>query len=528
MLCLPKESATLPELDVQVFDIVVPKDHYLRLVAERIDFERFRPRMAQAYSATMGRPSIDPVRMLKILFLCFHYQLSDRLVMERLKTDLAFRWFLGLGLHDAVPHHTDGTYFRKRLGEEGFRDLFQALLTQAREAGLVSDRLRLKDATHLFADVADIKPLALAAQVRDRLLQAAAPFFPDWVEQQQRQIETLRQTTAELPDAERLAARVDYLRQMAVQLRERAAQLPPATEADRCQRRLQLALRLVDKLLADRADPQAGDFLFSAVDPDARVGKHGQFFVGYLLDLAIDAESELITSVNVLPGNGPEAADAVTLIRQEEAAQGNDVQGLSIDGIGYNGPVLRELTDPAGLNLDVTVPPPPAPSRTTFGPERFSLTIINDQTAELTCPNGQTTRTRRRNQNDTSFRYTFRSQQCGGCPRRTECLENPASPRGRSVDKNDYAAEYRQVEAKAQTPEYRETRRQHAKIERKLGEAVRHHQARRARYRGLPKNRVQGLLTAMVVNVKRMVKLLAQKALGAVSAPPVRAELAGT
>ena len=86
--------------------------------------------------------------------------------------------------------------------------------------------------------------------------------------------------------------------------------------------------------------------------------------MGYLLDVAMDADSEIITAVNVLPANGPEAADAVTLIRQEESAQGNDVAGLSIDGAGYNGPVLRELTDPAGLNLDVTVPPPqPAPAR---------------------------------------------------------------------------------------------------------------------------------------------------------------------
>jgi hypothetical protein len=98
------------------------------------------------------------------------------------------------------------------------------------------------------------------------------------------------------------------------------------------------------------------------VDPDARVGKHGQYFAGYLLDLAIDADSELITSLNVLPGNGAEAADALALIAQEEAAQGNDVQELSMDGIGYNGPVLRELTNPEGLNLEVTVPPPQAGS----------------------------------------------------------------------------------------------------------------------------------------------------------------------
>jgi len=525
---LTGKKEPLSDFDLEVFDIVVPKDDYLRLVAERIDFERFRPRLAEAYSSTMGRPPIDPVRMVKILFLCFHYKLSDRLVMKRIRTDMAFRWFLELGLKHRVPHHTDGTYFRKRLGEDGFLNLFQELVTQAREAGLVSDRLRLKDATHLFADVADIKPLELAAQVRERLLRAALPFFQDWVGEQRQQIETLRQTTAELSDAERLAARVEHLRQLAAHLRELAAQLPRATESDRSRRRLQLALDLVDKLLADRADPKAGDFLFSAVDPDARVGKHGDYFVGYLLDMAIDAESELITSINVLPGNGPEAADAVTLIKQEEAAQGNDVQNLSMDGIGYNGPVLRELTDPAGLNLDVTVPPPTSPSRTTFGPERFSLTIIDEHTAELTCPNGQTTQRRRRNDRDTSFRYTFRSKQCAGCPLRTECLGNPASERGRSVDKNDYVAEYRRVEAKAQTPEYRETRRTHAKIERKLGEAARHHQARHARYRGLAKVRIQAALTAIVVNVKRMVKLLAQKVNSAASAQPVRAELAGT
>ena len=108
---------------------------------------------------------------------------------------------------------------------------------------------------------------------------------------------------------------------------------------------------------------------------------HGSFFVGYLLDMTIDPDSELITAVNVLPGNGAEAADAITLIQQEEAAQGNDVAGISIDGAGYKGPVLHELTDPHGLNLEVTVPPPTLAPRTTFGPERFSLKVIDERTS---------------------------------------------------------------------------------------------------------------------------------------------------
>ena len=101
-----------------------------------------------------------------------------------------------------------------------------------REHGLVSDpgAPGRKDATHLLADAAEVTPVALVAQVRERLLASADPFWPAWV-----------------------------------------------------------------------------------------VGAPG-------------------------------------LIRQEESAQGNDVAGVSIDGAGYKGPVLRELTDPKGLNRVVTVP----------------------------------------------------------------------------------------------------------------------------------------------------------------------------
>ena len=86
------------------------------------------------------------------------------------------------------------------------------------------------------------------------------------------------------------------------------------------------------KLLSDHAVPKAGDRLASGVDADARWGKHGDYYVGYLLDVAMDADSELITGVNVLPANGDEGADTVDLLRQEQAAQGNNVEAVSIDG----------------------------------------------------------------------------------------------------------------------------------------------------------------------------------------------------
>jgi transposase len=529
MLKPESPSATFTELDHVVFNLIVPDDHYLRAVSQVIDFELFRPRFTDSYSLTMGRPPIDPICMLKILFLRYQYKLtSDRSVLGRMQTDMAFRWFLGFGMKDHLPHHTDCTNFRKRIGVDKFEAIFQDLIGLARERGLLKDRLRLKDATHMFAAIADVKPLSLAAQVRDSLLHAAKPFFPDWVAQQQALIETLRQTTAEFADEERLAARLEYLQEMATQLQALAAPLPSPTPKTSTHRvRLDRALAVAAKLFADHADPEAGDRLGSALDPDARRGWHHQFFVGYLLDIAIDADSEIITAVNVLAGNGAEADDAVTLIQQEETAQGNDVQGISMDGVGCKGPVLRELTDPNGLNLDVTVPPVEKSDSKTFGPERFALTVINDGVSEVTCPNGQTTRQRERNTNDTGYRYIFKPKQCAGCPLREQCLQNPHSKGGRKVIKNDYEAEYRKVEAKAKTPEYKETRRVHPKIERKLGELARHHGARHAHYRGRQKVLRQAFLTAMVVNVKRMVKLLVNVLPNPATANtlPVRAEV---
>ena len=272
---------------------------------------------------------------------------------------------------------------------------------------------------------------------------------------------------------------------LAVRVRAQLAALPAAIDAKR--QRLDKALALADKLLADRADPQAGDRLASAVDPDARTGLHCGFYLGYLLDLAIDADSQIITAVNVLPGNGAEAADAVALIQQEESAQGNDVEGMSIDGAGYNGPVLRELTDPNGLNLDVTVPPPKVPARATFGPERFTLTVLESGVRELTCPNGQTTRQHYRNDKDTGDRYVFAAGKCRACPLREQCLAKPTRSSGRTVIKNDYEAEYQRLAAKGR---HRSTPRHGANIRRSS--------ASLARWRGIMRRvgRVTAVLTS--------------------------------
>ena len=114
--------------DQEIFQATVRDDHYLRRVKAMIDFERFRSVLAATYSANHGRPAIEPLLLLKLEFLQYPYNHSDRQVIEQARCNMAYRFFLDLGLHSPLPHHTLLTYFRQRLGIERHQQIFDALV----------------------------------------------------------------------------------------------------------------------------------------------------------------------------------------------------------------------------------------------------------------------------------------------------------------------------------------------------------------------------------------------------------------
>lgn len=178
---------------------------------------------------------------------------------------------------------------------------------------------------------------------------------------------------------------------------------------------------------------------------------------------------------------------------------------VSIDGIGWNGEVLRALSAPEGLGIEVYVPPPAPAETLLFGPEAF---VLDAQQEVVTCPGGQQTATKERSANHTGWKFVCARRQCAGCPRHARCLATRPQKKGRSVIKNDYQAEYDAARARAKTPGYAAVRQQHPRVERKLADRVRYHDGRRSRYWGQWRLKVQYRLTGLVVNVKRMVKLL--------------------
>jgi transposase len=500
------------DLDLLVFEKLIPADHYLRRLKAAINFEPVRALVVDCYVEGLGAPAEDPVRLLKLSLLQFQYDLSDSAVLRQAQVNVAFRFFLDLSLESPLPVPSLLSQFRTRLGVERFTRVFNEILRQGREHGLVKDRLRLTDATHLIANIAIPSTLRLVAQTREQLLTAAECFAASEVAAHRAQVTVVRAATADLLDEQRLLARIVHLRELVIWGEQWQERLQQAAVGDQPLVRgeqaaaFSAALAVAHKVLNDR-EPEAKDKLLSLADRDARTGKHGNYYDGYLLDVSLDADSELICAVEVLPANGDEGANAKHLIASEEHAQGNDIVSLSVDRIGYRGDVLAELSDETdGPQLTVYVPPidwtPPAPE--VFQPPDFTLNEAGD---ELRCPSGATTGTRKRAQRGHGWQFHFRTSQCRPCPLRARCLK-PETHGGRTVIKNDYEAQYRAAQQRAQTAAYQAVRREHPRIERKLAEMIRWHDGRRARYRGQLRVKIQYLLTAVVVNCKRIVKLL--------------------
>jgi transposase len=495
----------LTPFDLEVFDAFVRKDHPLAVALERIDWAAFEAPLAEYYSADRGQPAYTPLIMFKLEYLRYHYHLSDRQVMEHGGTDIGFRYLLQVGKKFRMPHPTSLCHFRGRLGAEGFHRLFQQVQTQARQAGLVQDRLRLKDASHVLANIATPSSLQLLAQIRDRLLEAAEPFDAEGGVGHRIEVELLRERTRSLDAALRLATRITHLQEIL----EWALGLetPADASGNPAWKWLQKTCSLTQRILGEQRDPTAQHRLISLVDQEACRGKHGGWYDGYMIDILMDADSELITEVNVLQAGGNEALDALELVRREEQQHGNDIQALSMDGAGFHGEMLHAFEDPSQqLNVEVIVPPQPESATKSFSAAKFQTAADR---SHVTCPAGQDSRYRQRNERASGYIYRFTRRQCDKCPLVEQCMARPRQGKfGKTVRKNDHEAEYQRARQRAETTRYAEVRKEHPAVERKLNEVMNHHYGRWARYWGQQKVLAQQYMTCLVVNVKRMMKLL--------------------
>ena len=112
-----------------------------------VDFSFIYEKVESLYSNT-GRPSIDPVVLVKMLLIGYLYGIdSERKLEQEIRVNIAYRWFLGLELGDNVPDHSTISQLRRRKfnGTTLFEDVFEQVVRLCIEKGLITGKLLLTD-----------------------------------------------------------------------------------------------------------------------------------------------------------------------------------------------------------------------------------------------------------------------------------------------------------------------------------------------------------------------------------------------
>lgn len=142
------------QLQVISLDQLVPEDHLLRKIDKYVNFDFIYDLVEEKYSNETGRPSIDPVTLIKIPVIQYMYGIkSMRQTIKEIEVNVAYRWFLGLDFYDKVPHFTTfGKNYKRRFeGTDLFEQIFQEILLQCLRCNVINTDTIFVDATHIKA-----------------------------------------------------------------------------------------------------------------------------------------------------------------------------------------------------------------------------------------------------------------------------------------------------------------------------------------------------------------------------------------
>jgi transposase len=135
-------------------DEAVPNDHPVRAIAAVLDLSWVHSELAPYYPQ-FGRPSIDPVLMIRMLIVGYVFAVrSERALCRDVQVNLAYRWFCGLSIEDKIPDHSAFSRARnERFRDSGiFRSVFERVVGACIEAGLVGGEGFAVDASLIVAD----------------------------------------------------------------------------------------------------------------------------------------------------------------------------------------------------------------------------------------------------------------------------------------------------------------------------------------------------------------------------------------
>jgi transposase len=447
------------EWEFVLVENLIPEDHLVRKLHAILDLDFIHEETRKMYSK-LGRPGIDPVVLVKYLLIGYLFGIpSERQIEWRIRTDFALRWYLGLNLSAPVPDHSTISQNRRRRPafRKVFRRLFEEVVRQCVEAGLVSGRIVGTDSTHVKA---------YASRASEYLAEVTEEPGVYW---------------------------------------ERLDQYEELAQEDLARKTGRLQKKRVKQIKRDRRHPHRR---MSRTDPEAgylnRPGKPKGMH--YLSHQTVDTDHGVILDVAVTSGD---VSDAAPYLNQLERVHREiiPIQTATADAI-YDFPLAHHVLGEHGINFFVR--PIMHHEPTTVDIRRDDFTYDEEKDCYL-CPSEKQLHlnTLQRSSSGLHWVYSADKKDCQACPLRENCLSECRKNGSRKLERSWFEPTVRRDLDRQAEPEYREALRlRQIWCEGTFAAQKWGHNLTRVLRRGLEAAEDHCLLSATAMNLKQMIKCL--------------------
>lgn len=452
------------KLSMVYLDDLVPNDHILRKIDKVINFDFVYDYVEDLYSNT-GRPSIDPVVLVKYAFLQrLDNRNSMRATFREAEVNIAYRWFLGYELDEKLPHFSDYSYnyihkFSKPMDikdEQGniigqktlFAIIFSEILLKVAEHGFL-------DLRHIYADSTHIKANANKRKV-------------DKIEVEE----------------ECKAYQEELDKEINAYCKEKGLKNPKPI-------RLKKKTKKVSQI-----DPECGIF---------NKGEH-EVQAAYLAQTICD-DNGFILDTEVNPANLHDSTTLETIyqkvIHQYGVGDGK-ICSIALDA-GYKTPALLRMIFGSGVTPLVPYTSPKGKKNNEDNATKFAKKDFKyDKDKDVYyCPQGYTMTPRGVDRKTGYITYRCETKNCRQCPMRDRCLSKKS--KSKAIIRHIWA-KYLEEGEKIRHSEYhaRHYQRRKETIERVFADAKEKHCARYTRLRGIRKVQDEMYLIFACMNLKKL------------------------
>ena len=405
-----------------------------------LDLSWVRAELAPHYSR-IGRPSIDPVLMIRMLIVGYVFAIrSERQLCREVQVNLAYRWFCDLDLEDPIPDHSAFCRARNERFRQSdlFRSVFERVVGSCIEAGLVGGEGFAVDASLIEADANRQRSIPGQEWHKERDPEAASRAVKDYL------------------------ATLDE------------AAFGAATE--------------VEPKFVSPSDPAA-----------QWTGAHkGPAFFAYADNYLIDVRCGVIMDVEASRAvRQAEVGAARTMLERTEVRFGLKPQRLAADSAYGSAPMLNWLVEDKQIAPHIPVIDKSKRQDGTFSREQFHYDAATDT---YVCPTGKTLTTSGTLVNDgTTLLYRGSTRDCASCPVKARCCPNTPV---RKVPRSIYERARDVVRSLAETEAFEQSRRERKRIEMRFAHLKRILRLGRLRLRGPRGAQDEFVLAAIAQNLR--------------------------